>query len=164
MLESQVEQFLTRLVELAVEQQPFQHAELGFLVREPRAQRRDAAAEVEVQRVRNRAGILRSAQRRRLLEIELAIVELADLGQALAQRIQARGVRLQRTELQCQRIDVAARRRLEVVDDLLLGHDVRVQRTHLTQRVVARIGKNQRACEADRSAAGGAGADRGADL
>jgi len=73
-------------------------------------------------------------------------------------------VRLQRAKLQRQRIDVAARRRLEIVDDLLLHGDVAVQRAHFIQGGIARIGNDERQSEADRRAAGSASRDRGADL
>jgi hypothetical protein len=80
--------------------------------------------------------VVSSGPPRRAAEVEFAVVELAYLGKALAEL--SRSLRLQHTELQRERIDVAARRRLGL--SMIFCTACGLQRAHFIQGGIARIG------------------------
>jgi hypothetical protein len=74
---------------------------------------------------------LRATDAGRLGEVELAVIQLAHARQALAERVQARRLGLQLTQLDCQRIEVALAARLGLVQLGLLCDQLLAQRFHI---------------------------------
>jgi len=124
-------------------QQLLKHVQARFLVAELAAQAGDVCREIRIQRLRFGIGIFRPTQARSRAEIEFVGIELADLGQALAQRIQAQRARLQRSQLHGECIQIALGRRFELNHVLPLRLDLRLQGIKFVQRAALRVGEQQ---------------------
>jgi len=151
-----------RVVDLAVEEQVLEHAELRFLAVELGAEVVDALADRE-RRVGAGRGLFGTAHRGIGAEIELAVVELADFGQAIAERVEARRLRLQLAELARERVEVTLGFGVEVGDRFALGGDRRAQLGDLAKIACRRAGEEDGGCEAcleHRESAAAENADR----
>src|SRR5690606_35050805 len=100
-------------VELPVEQQRLEHGELPPRGAELRVQQGQLVVELPRRHVLDVAVVI-ATHADRLVEVELAILQLPDAGQPLAQRIEPVGLGLQLAQARGQGVDLALR--------LLLGH------------------------------------------
>jgi hypothetical protein len=106
------------------------------------------------QRVRRAADFLDTAHRRCLVEIEFAIVQLAHLGQALAERVESGRLRLELTKLDGKCVEVALGILLDGAEPGVLRIDLLLQLADLGKRAIPRAGHGEGHCRAQRHATG----------
>jgi hypothetical protein len=136
-------------LDAGIEQQALQRRQLRLLDVELAGEAVDADLQRGRHGVTGAAGVLDTTDGGRLVEVELAAVELAHLHQALTERVQAGRLRLQLAQLERQGIQAALRIRAHAAEFGVLPADLLLQVVDLAQRAVARAGdgEGQRAAQ-----------------
>src|SRR6185312_6726934 len=124
-------------------QQALQRRELRLLDVELAGQLIDSSLQGRWQGVAGAARVLDAADGGRLVEVELAAIELAHLDQSLAERVQAGRLCLQLAQFDRQRIEASLRLHAHAAQLAVLLPDLLLQIVQLRQRTVARTGNDK---------------------
>ena len=137
-----------RALQLAVEQQRLEHRQLAAGRRQLALHRVHVLDQAADRHVVHRAD---AAKRDLLVEVELAVAQVADLGQALAQRVEAVGLGLQLGHAGGQGVDLALGRAAGVFDRRTLAVQLGLQAGDLRR---AHAGAGQHAGHGDHRGGG----------